>query len=81
MSKIRISASEINEYNYCPHSWLYSRLKGKKHFSKESQKRLTAGTKYHQKHQKRAMQWDKISPYVMVLVFVALIVLGLFLMR
>jgi len=47
--KKRISASEINEFNYCPYSWLNSRYYGKGHISKGVAKRLDQGTKYHDK--------------------------------
>ncbi|MEK5394033.1 hypothetical protein NSQ59_27415 [Margalitia sp. FSL K6-0131] len=73
--KKRISASEINEFCYCPYSWLYSRKYGKKHFQMDKQKVMQRGTSYHQKHQDKMISQGPVSWKIIFLVLMILIVL------
>lgn len=81
MKKSRISASEINEFNYCPYSWLYSHKFGKKHISKQSRNFMMQGTKYHVKHQEKVKKQQPVTWTIIILVILAIVSLFFFLIN
>lgn len=86
MSNKYISASEINQYLYCPYQWYYEKKYGHKHINELREKNgekyefsnFKKGIEYHEKYYRDIvrLKYKKIAIAILIIAALAAIAIG-----
>jgi len=89
MSNKYISASEINQYLYCPYQWYYEKKYGHKYINELREKsgvkselnNFKKGIEYHEKYYKDIVRLKYKKIAIAILIIAALVAIGIELLK